>query len=182
MRTDLQLVQGTLAGNERDAHELDSRWRPRLRVFVRRRIKDADTTEDIVQGTLVRAFTRLETFKQDASFGTWVFTIATNVMINEGRNRYNRRRTHGVDLDAVVDRRNSADHLVLQRETFERIDDALAKLQPEHRATLLLACDEDRSYKEIAEETGSNVGTIKSRLHRARLAFIANYLPPQATG
>lgn len=173
--TDIELVRAVLAGDERAAFALDARWRPLIEVFARKRSLDHDNAEDIAQLVLIRVFANLSRFRQDARFGTWVFTIASNVMITYSRSSYARRRDAEANLDALYDDRSAADRSVLDGETRDRIRNALGKLKLRQREALMMACDEDRPYEEIASLTGAKLGCVKSRINRARHAFAAAY-------
>lgn len=175
MMTDRELVHAALAGDGRAIAQLDARWRPEITAFARLRLHDQDAADDIAQATLVRVFANLPHFRQDARFGTWVFTIARNLIINETRSRYRARRDHEAEPERLVDERAATDGPLLRRELRGQIGGALAKLRPAHREALLLVDGDGRSYEETAALTGANLGTIKSRVCRARRAFAAHY-------
>lgn len=173
--SDVELVRAALAGDERAASALDARWRPQLFKFAMQRTGDYDTAEDITQAALVKAFTYLPSFRQDARFGTWLFTIAKNLITDRSRDHFTTRRDVAADVTTVCDRHGDADRAVIQHETRDRIDVALSKLSPGSRGVLVMACEEDRPLKEIAVLTGTNVNTVKTRIHRARRAFAAHF-------
>jgi RNA polymerase sigma-70 factor (ECF subfamily) len=178
---DSGLVAAFLAGEERAFTELADRYHLRLLNFLHRMIGDRDRAEDLVQETLVRVYRHLERFDQSRKFSTWVYTIAGNLAKNELRNR---SRSPLVLFQAIKDRWNDdhrplewednhyrPDDLFRKRHLREQVEAAVARLPEHHRVVFVLRELEGRSYEEIAEITGVNLGTVKSRLNRARNRF-----------
>ncbi|MEJ2186431.1 MAG: sigma-70 family RNA polymerase sigma factor [Gemmatimonadota bacterium] len=178
---DSGLVAAFLAGESRAFTELADRYHLRLLNFLHRMIGDRDRAEDLVQDTLVRVYRHLERFDQSRKFSTWVYTIAGNLAKNELRNR---SRSPLVLFQAINDRWNDdhrplewednkyrPDDLFRKRHLREQVEAAVAKLPEHHREVFVLRELEGRSYEEIAEITRVNLGTVKSRLNRARNRF-----------
>lgn len=155
--------------------EFESLALPQLDALYRtayRMAGDAATAEDLVQETMLRAFRSFRSFQPGTNFRAWLFTILTNSFINEYR-----RRGKGPVLadfgenDPVADdgRRLTAEDV---RAIRDRLGDeaarALDKVPPALRLVFLLATFEEMSYKEIAEVVGIPIGTVMSRLFRAR--------------
>ncbi|MEJ2678377.1 MAG: sigma-70 family RNA polymerase sigma factor [Gemmatimonadota bacterium] len=178
---DSGLVAAYLAGEARAFTELADRYHLRLLNFLHRMIGDRDRAEDLVQETLVRVYRHLERFDQSRKFSTWVYTIAGNLAKNELRNR---SRSPLVLFQAIQDRWNEdqrplewednsyrPDDLYRKRHLQEQVEAAVARLPEHHRVVFVLRELEGRSYEDIAEITGVNLGTVKSRLNRARNRF-----------
>ena len=137
-----------------------------------------DDAEDVVQDALLSAWKSLGSF-EGTSFRAWVFRIVTNRALDKLRSR---RRHPELPLDPPVDDDDAtgwaepaAPHADLadiagDREALRAVEDALATLPPEQRAVLLLRDVEGFAYDEIATITSTEVGTVKSRIHRGRLA------------
>lgn len=143
-----------------------------------RLIGDADAASDAVQEAYVRAYSSLHTFRGHSSFTTWLYRIVVNVSLDTLRRRARapERLTlvdeeHGEQPIEIVDR--SADpHADIER--FERqaaVQRALLRLSDDHRAVLVLFDLNGLAYEEIAEILSVPLGTVKSRLNRARLAL-----------
>ena len=151
-----------------------------------RMVGDPDDACDATQETFVRAFKSLKSFRRDASFGTWLYRITTNVCLDLIRR--NRQQAANVkDLESTDDDTPStelpdeawAPHEVA--ETHERqaiVQRAIGTLTDEQRSVIVLFDIEGLAYEEIAESLEIPVGTVKSRLNRARLA-LKNALEPQ---
>ncbi|MEO8227930.1 MAG: sigma-70 family RNA polymerase sigma factor [Gemmatimonadota bacterium] len=175
------LVAAHLAGDGRASTELVGLYRQRLVAFIDRMIGDRDRAEDLVQEAFVRVFRHLHRFDQARKFSTWVYTIASNLAKNELRNRsrsplvlYQSVRTGNDDEQQPLqfeDTRSRPDDMYRQRYLRELVNRTVAQLPPHHRTVFVLRELEGKSYEEIAESTGMNLGTVKSRLNRARRAF-----------
>jgi RNA polymerase sigma-70 factor (ECF subfamily) len=151
---------------------------------VFRMVGNREEAEDVAQEVFVTVFRHIDTFRGDAKFSTWLYRIATNHTRNRmkylGRRSYN--QTGELDDAAerqIADQQPSAlrPHIagpdaVLEGLQLERVvQQGIAGLEPEHREVLVLRDVENLSYEEIASITAVAEGTVKSRLHRARLAL-----------
>jgi len=141
--------------------------------------------EDITQDIFLRVLQALRGFKfqGEASFRTWLYRIAVNACINELRKRKRRRETDGPSLDEMVETPNGAvsravpdtsqmPHEVFEREELRRaVHEVLKTLSPKHQLVLALVDLQGMEYEEAAQIVGCPLGTLKSRVARARDAF-----------
>ena len=130
--------------------------------------------EDLFQELLIKAYGKLDDLVEIEEPGSWLCRVMYNLFIDEQR-RFARRRMHTVEEGQLagegLENLPGGDNPVLENERLERIrrlDNALARLSDEHRMVVLLHDTEGYKMSEIEELTGIPVGTIKSRLHRAR--------------
>lgn len=136
---------------------------PRLRRYARALAGDLETADDLVQDCLERAWDRRHQWRADSDLRAWLFAILYSQFVNHLRRR--RYITSGIPLDERVhDTGTSAGDGIGQVE----LNSALQRLSVEHRAVLLLVCLEGFSYEDTATTLGIPVGTVMSRLHRAR--------------
>ena len=168
---DAELVRRTERGELSAFEQLVDRHRPVV-IRVAARIAGSDEAEDVSQDAFLRAFHRLDQFRGDAPFRSWLLRITHNAALDH----LARRRPEPVDPDALdaaepSTDRPPADRLEV-RERIERLELKLRGLAPQHRVVLVLRDAEGLSYDEIAEITDSPLGSVKGRLHRARLEFI----------
>jgi RNA polymerase sigma-70 factor (ECF subfamily) len=178
---DIELVGRYLAGESRAFDALATRYQARLLNFIYRIIGDRERAEDLVQEAFIRVYRHLGRFDRSKKFSTWVYTIASNLAKNELRNRARNPLVLFTTLapDWNNDERplEFEDPLAQPDEAFRRahLRDAVRasvdRLPEHHRNVFVLREVEGRSYEEIAEITGCNLGTVKSRLNRARNAF-----------
>jgi RNA polymerase sigma-70 factor (ECF subfamily) len=154
--------------------ELVSRYQNRLLNFVYRFVHDYDMAEDIVQETFLRVYRKRHEYKAIAHFSTWIFTIAGNLAKSEIRRR---KRWKFQSIDAVpesdhklelLDTGMKPDHVTAVNMLDRSIQDALISLQKKYREAVFLRDIEGMSYKHITEITKVPVGTVKSRVNRAR--------------
>lgn len=178
---DSEVVQSFLDGDQRAFGELVQRYDRRLLNFVYRTIGDRERAQDLVQETFVRVYRHLERFDQTKKFSTWIYTIAGNLAKNELRNR----SRNPLVLFQTIKKNWDADHRPLEwedtqykpddlyRKRFlkEKVEAAVAELPEHHRIVFVLRELEGKTYEEIAEITECNLGTVKSRLNRARNNF-----------
>lgn len=180
---DTAVVEAFLGGEERAFQELVERYQTRLLNFIYRTIGDRERAEDLVQEVFIRVYRHLHRFDREKKFSTWVYTIASNLAKNELRNRsrnplvlFQTMRSTWEDEERPLqfeDTTARPDDLYRKRFLQELVEDTVAKLPEHHRQVFVLRELEGKSYEEIAEITDCNLGTVKSRLNRARNAFAA---------
>jgi RNA polymerase sigma-70 factor (ECF subfamily) len=141
---------------------------PSLRAFAISLTGSADRADDLVQETLVRAVSNIHRFEPGTKLNAWLFTILRNLFHSE----YRKRRREVEDTDGSYAARLSAPPEQGARLDFEDFRKALAKLPIDQREALLLVGAEGLSYEEAAQVCGIAVGTIKSRVNRARNRLI----------
>lgn len=130
-----------------------------------------DEAEEVVQEAFIRAFVKLDSFQGHSQFFTWIYRIAFNAALSRKRRHRAKvsldqlREAGGTEL--VVDQQQ-ADEPLLQRERVEAVRRALQDLSEDHRAILVLREMEGFSYEEIAEIIQISIGTVRSRISRAR--------------
>jgi RNA polymerase sigma-70 factor (ECF subfamily) len=137
---------------------------PSLRAFAMSLTNKPDRADDLVQDALVRAVTHIGRFDVGTNLHAWLFTILRNVFHSE----YRRRKREVEDADGSYAVRLSAPPEQNARLDFEDFRKALAHIPADQREALLLVGAEGLSYEQAAQVCGIAVGTLKSRVHRAR--------------
>jgi RNA polymerase sigma-70 factor (ECF subfamily) len=164
-------VKAALAGDRDAFGELVTRYQDRLFNSLVRMVGSHDDAADAVQDAFVQAFTKLESFRGAAQFYTWLYRIAMNVALSRRRRR---RPMASVDQakesvgDEPLDAAEGPEDVVLSQERVEHVQAALADLGDEHRQILVLREIEGFAYEEIADVLELPVGTVRSRIFRAR--------------
>jgi RNA polymerase sigma-70 factor, ECF subfamily len=145
---------------------------PRLRRFAYALTGSAEQGDDLVQDACLRALSRIDQWQPGTRLDSWMYRIAQNIWLD--RVRANKVRGEVVDVEAAEGIVGSDGRDVAESElTLETVAAALARLPAEQRAVIALVCVEGASYKEAAEITGVPIGTVMSRLARARRALHA---------
>ena len=135
---------------------------PRLRRYARALVGDRSTADDLVQDTLERAWAKLHLYRRGTDLRAWLFTVMHNVHVN--RVRASRATdTLGDEMPELAQRAPQSDALLVRD-----LDRAIARLPAEQRAVLLLVTLEEMSYDQVARTLGIPIGTVMSRLSRAR--------------
>lgn len=178
---DSGVVTAFLGGEERAFEELVVRYQTRLLNFIYRTVGDRERAEDLVQEVFIRVYRHLHRFDRSKKFSTWVYTIASNLAKNELRNRsrnplvlFQAVKKNWQDEDRPLEFEDSStrpDDMYRKRHLRQVVEESVAKLPEHHRDVFVLRELEGKSYEEIAEITGCNLGTVKSRLNRARNSF-----------
>jgi RNA polymerase sigma-70 factor (ECF subfamily) len=171
---DHPLIAASLEGDTDAFGELVRRYQDRLYNTVYRLLDNADDAQDVVQDAFLNAYQSLAGFKGDSQFFTWLYRIAVNTAISHKRKQ---RLTFSIDGgrngQARVEPLDTSDagrpgEALERAEEERRVQRALNRLSPEHREVLILKDLEGEKYEAMAERLGVPIGTIRSRLHRAR--------------
>lgn len=171
---DRRLIEKCLSGHRDAFGELVCRYQGRLYNAVIRLVDHADDAADIVQDSFLNAYQALRSFKGDAEFFTWLYRIAFNTAISLKRKK---RATVSLDAggpDGGIDPDDPSEYVkpgqALQRSEDEaQLQQAMNRLSSEHREVLILKDIEGMKYEDIAVILGVPIGTVRSRLNRARL-------------
>lgn len=177
---DADAIRRCLAG-ERDAFgELVERWQDRIYGAIYRVVWDAETARDLAQETFIKAYTKLSSFQGGAAFSTWLYSIAINQARSELRRRSAAKNKPPLSLDAMrgsgedareydpADDAPGAVEGIATREHCEMLRGEIERLDPSYREVIVMREFQGLSYEEIAEIVDVPVGTVRSRLHRAR--------------
>lgn len=173
--TDVEILADVASGDIDAYGKIVNRYRGRLYNFVFRFVGERETAEDIVQETFLRAFRKRKEYRAIANFSTWLFTIAGNLAKSELRRRKRWRlfslhkddeNDTGMDLP---DESFRPDTVTESSIADVQIQQAILSLPENYRQVVLLRDVEGLSYQEISEISKCPVGTVKSRVNRARL-------------
>ncbi len=173
---DQRLIAECLRGRTAAFGELIRRYQDRLYNTVYRLVDNAEDAQDVVQEAFLHAYQALDSFKGDSLFFTWLYRIAFNAAVSLKRKQKAilRIETGRAEAGGAGEPLDTSDEsrpgFQLERHEQERrIQDALNRLSGEHRAVLIMKDMEGLKYEEMAQALDVPVGTIRSRLHRARL-------------
>jgi RNA polymerase sigma-70 factor, ECF subfamily len=179
MNSDQQLVKRTLLGNSQAFEELVQIYQNKVYTLAYRYMGNEDDANDMSQEAFIKAYRSLHSYKGDASFGTWIYRITTNVCLDELRRR--KRRIVPLSLDEplatldgdemereISDRSLAADTVYESKEFSQNIQLLLSEMKPEHKTVIVLRDMMGLSYEEVALVLDCSIGTVKSRISRAR--------------
>lgn len=181
---DAQLVRLAQAGDVKAFEALVVKYQRRIARHVARYVKHAGDVEDVVQDVFIRAHRGLASFRGDSAFFSWLYRIATNASLSH------LKRSPGEILlgdDAPEERADAfepgasdaenPERTLMAKQIGETVQRALAKLQPDLAEALMLYEVESKTYSEIAGMLNIPIGTVRTRIFRAR-EFIAKRLEP----
>jgi RNA polymerase sigma-70 factor (ECF subfamily) len=165
---DDRLIAACRSGKTEAFGVLVRRYQDRLYPTVFRLTGCAEDALDLLQEAFLRAYQKLDRFNGESSFYTWVYRIAINLALSNLRKQ--RPTSFGAPVDPV-DERGDDDpaRSLLQAERDEQVQQALDALAPDHRTIVVMKEFDGLRYEEIGAVLGIPVGTVRSRLHRARL-------------
>jgi RNA polymerase sigma-70 factor (ECF subfamily) len=153
----------------------------RVYAFCARMLSDREDAFDVAQEVFLSAYRNLAGFRGEASLSTWLLRIATNRCLNRIRQRAVRAAREGLPGDPERDdngtfqpagrEEDRPDRMVETREVGKILEAAIARLDEDSRLLVLLSDVEGFSYEELSEAVGIPLGTVKSKLHRARMAL-----------
>ena len=174
MDDEIDLIEASLSGDTKSFEVLVNRYQDRLFTAMISVVGSTEEAEDVVQEAFIQAYLKLDTFRQSSRFFTWIYRIAFNFAL--ARRRKNRkltsldaaRESHGGDPSSSAE---PPDERMSRFEDANLVHRALALLTEDHRAILVLREMEDMPYEDIAEVLDISLGTVRSRLNRARFAL-----------
>ena len=184
-QSDLELVKRAQRG-ERGAFDLlVLRYQHKVVKLVARLLRDPTEAEDVAQEAFVKAYRALASFRGDSAFYTWLYRIAVNTARNAMASRQRRPLDYEADLSeseqsAVASRMSHSDTpeaTALSDEIHATVNRAVAELPEDLRTAIILREIEGLSYEEIAAAMDCPVGTVRSRIFRAREAIDRNLKP-----
>jgi RNA polymerase sigma-70 factor (ECF subfamily) len=179
MNSEQQLVKRTLHGETYAFEELVNTYQNKVYMLAYRYMGNEDDANDMAQEAFIKAYRSLRSFKGDSSFGTWIYRITTNVCLDELRRR--KRKIVPLSLDEplatldgddiereIIDQSLAVDVLFEQKEFTQNLQLLLDEMKPEHKTVIVLRDVMELSYEEIADVLNCSIGTVKSRISRAR--------------
>ncbi|MEN9764489.1 MAG: hypothetical protein RL397_444 [Pseudomonadota bacterium] len=185
---DQVLVSRVQAGDQGAFNLLVLKYQRKVLRLVSRLIRDPAEVEDVVQEAFIKAYRALPQFRGDSAFYTWLYRIAVNTaknhLVSLGKQPIpmtdltsDEEDTESFDSGAVVVDNQTPESLLLSRQIAETVNRSIEALPPDLRAAITLREIEGLSYEEIAEAMNCPIGTVRSRIFRAR-EFIAAELRP----
>ncbi len=186
---DLALVRRTVAGDSRAYELLVMKYQRRIERLIGRMVRDTDLVQDIAQETFIRAYRALAQFRGDAQFYTWLYRIAVNTakkaladmrrdpLVTETtlRSGDDEDETSAVENELTTE--ETPETVLAAREIAAAVNQAVLALPDELRQAVTLREIEGLSYEEIAEVMHCPIGTVRSRIFRAREAISARVKP-----
>lgn len=170
-KMDQELVSQTLAGDDRAFEKLVEKYKKRVYYLAYRMTRDHDSADELAQESFVKAYQALKNFRQGYNFYTWIYRICVNLTIN-----FLKHERHSVsadllkEMDMLPEPSAGLDQLeqMIASEQAGIVRKAMDMLPPEQKAAFLLKTLDNMSYEQMSEVMGCSIGTIMSRLFRAR--------------
>ena len=184
--TDQQLVARAQRGDTRAFDLLVLKYQHRIFGLVGRYVSDADEVQDVAQEAFIKAFRALPRFRGDSAFYTWLYRIAINTaknyLVSQGRRAptstgFDSEEAESFDEGEQLRDINTPERMLLSKQIGETVESAMEALPDDLRTAIVLRELEGLSYEEIAGIMGCPIGTVRSRIFRAREA-IAERLRP----
>lgn len=178
---DKELVRQVQQGNKRAFDLLVLKYQRRIMRLLARMINDPAEVEDVAQETFIKAYRALPKFRGDSNFYTWLYRIAINSARNwqtASRRRplqfieYKNEEGETFSLEETLTDSSTPELELASRQVASTINSAINGLTPELRTAILLREIEGLSYEEIAQAMGCPIGTVRSRIFRAREAIV----------
>ncbi len=174
---DRDLIQRSQGGDRLAFNQLVLKYRNRVMGVATRMLGDRVEAEDLAQDVFVKVYYGLQGFQGEALFSTWLYRITTNSCLNQRRRRSREGQFTAVvgDPEPILsDQTLNPQTLLEKKELKVFLEKAIQALPQEQRMVLILRDIEGLSYEEIADSLGLELGTVRSRLHRARLEVQAS--------
>jgi RNA polymerase sigma-70 factor (ECF subfamily) len=164
-------IEATLRGEKEAFAKLVAKHQKPLYVTLRRLARNHDDANDLLQEAFVRAYQHLKEFDRNRPFYPWLHRIAVNLAITFIQRRSRQTNFSGLSTEEIfptAPETDNPDEKAERGEMLEALESAIERLPAEQKAVLLLRTREDMSYQELSEHLGIEIGTVMSRLARAR--------------
>lgn len=186
--SDMLLVERSVAGDQKAFEFLVIKYQRRIQRLIGRMVRDVDLVEDIAQETFIRAYRALAQFRGDAQFYTWLYRIAVNTakkalmdMRRDPTVSENSFKSADDDETSMLENEltssETPDAVLASKEIAEMVNSAMEALPEELRQAITLREIEGLSYEEISEAMNCPIGTVRSRIFRAREAISQRIKP-----
>lgn len=185
----LKYIQKALSGDANAFEWIIRKYQKRVYFTVLQLVMNHDDADDVLQDTFVKVYTKLGTYDAQYPFYPWLYRIAINTALNHQKKK---ARIRALSLDHVDGNNHTSDlsespkqmHDMVRGELVIKLKEALNKIPPEQRTVFILRVKEGLSYQEISESLEISMGTVMSRLSRAReklRVLLQDYLETQNT-
>lgn len=169
-----ELIIAALKGDSSAFGQLVYRHQDRLFTTIATFIGDSVAAEDVVQEAFVQAYLKLDTFRRTSNFYTWLYRIAFNKAVTQQRSRRIEESVDDQRLfqgDEPLDPGDDPEQRLLREENARLVHEALGQIRADYKAIIVLREMENCDYETIASILEIGIGTVRSRLHRARIAL-----------
>ena len=164
---DRRLVELTLAGDHTAFEYLFNRYRDAIRRLFLQRSTPPEDTDDLLQETFIKVYANLHRYSPEYTFGQWLYTIAKNTHID-----FERKRQEDISIDskfsAPASSAPSPEESLINTQQRSQTERYIERLPQQYRRLFVMRFIDDFSYEEIAEKLHMPMGTVKTRIHRAR--------------
>lgn len=165
------LLERVLRGDDRAFEKLVEKYKKRIYYLAYKMTRDHDSADELAQESFVKAYQALSSFKKGYSFYTWIYRICVNLTINFlKREKYTVSTDYISDKDLLPFANNVSNQLekMITSEQAAVVKQALETLPPDQKAVFILKTFDNMTYEQMAHVMGCSIGTIMSRLYRAR--------------
>lgn len=169
--SEISLIRRAKNGDTQAFDRLVMDYQKRLYFVIIRIVLNHEDADDVVQDTFIKAYRNLDSYNENHRFYTWLYRIAVNTALNIVKRRKYREESlekRQEDYRYEPSNNSSLEDDYIRKETNEQVRTAISILEPGMRAVFILRIYEEMSYKEIAETMDISIGTVMSRLNRAR--------------
>ena len=173
---DSELIKKAKQGNHGAFNILMSKYYPRVYASIFSFIKSKEDSEDLSQQTFIKVWQQLDSFRGDSAFFTWVYRIAINLaknFVTSSGFKKQKINTSIEDTEIDISSFNDIESTVIHDESLEEINDYIDTLPESLKTAFVLREVEGKSYEDIAMITQTPIGTVRSRIFRARESIVA---------
>ncbi|EDM84031.1 MAG: RNA polymerase sigma factor RpoE [Limnobacter sp.] len=183
---DLLIVQRVQAGDKLAFNLLVNKYHRRVARLLTRMVRNQEDIEDVVQETFIKAYRAIGNFRGDSAFYTWIYRIAINtaknLLVTQGRRPSTLKESNDGDSETFEDNAalsniDTPESLYQTKQIGEAVNEAMAALPEELRSAIVMREIDGLSYEEIAAAMDCPIGTVRSRIFRARESIAAKIKP-----
>lgn len=171
---DLEIIKVVIDGDINQYRKIVEKYQNQIYSLIRKQVRSDDIAEDLAQEVFIKAYKNLKSFRNEAKFSTWLITIALNQANSYFRSKNYKKKLNSVIMEEeLINMNEDQEKKIITNEKISQLHKCLTKIKSQFRDVVNLCAFQEKNYQEASEILSVPIGTVRSRLNRARLILIS---------